>query len=216
MTRFATVVSRGRWNPAIPQGAHTTVVDRFVWLGLVQTQVCVISCRTSDRCSFCHIWQSSPPLPPSPHPSSHVYIVRRPLELGQAWAPGDKFPSWGDQCAFNDAACPLNSNQFELRGHVAATKQRYTPVKRKVASCELFMRHVPATLRKINHSENEITAMSLRQDPPYEHFKKPIPATCPFVWTAHEILPRDMSLQHFPSSEPTQVAATCPLNSNWF
>ena len=57
------------------QGAHTTVVDRFVWLGLVQTQGCVISCRTSDRCSFRHIWQSSPPLPPSPHPSSHVYIV---------------------------------------------------------------------------------------------------------------------------------------------
>ena len=51
-----------------PQGAHTTVVDRFVWLGLVQTQLCVISCRTSDRCSFRHIWQSSPPLPPPPFP----------------------------------------------------------------------------------------------------------------------------------------------------
>ena len=38
-------------------------------------QACVISCRTSDRYSFRHIWQSSPPLPPSPHPSSHVYIV---------------------------------------------------------------------------------------------------------------------------------------------
>ena len=45
--------------------------------------------------------------------------------------------------------------------------------------------------------------MSLRQDPPCEHFKKPIPATCPFVWTTHEILPRDMSLQHVPSCEPT-------------
>ena len=45
--------------------------------------------------------------------------------------------------------------------------------------------------------------MSLRQDPPCEPFKKPIPATCPFVWTAHEILPRDMSLQHVPSCEPT-------------
>ena len=47
--------------------------------------------------------------------------------------------------------------------------------------------------------------MSLRQDPPCEHFKKPIPATCPFVWTAHEILPRDMSLQHVPSCEPTLI-----------
>ena len=31
---------------------------------LVQTQVCVISCRTNDRRSFRHIWQSYPPLPP--------------------------------------------------------------------------------------------------------------------------------------------------------
>ena len=49
------------------QGAHTTVVDRFVWLGLVQTQVCVISCRTSDRCSLRHIQQSSPPLLTRPY-----------------------------------------------------------------------------------------------------------------------------------------------------
>ena len=35
-------------------------------ISLVRTQVCVISCRTSDRCSFRHIWQSSTPLPPSP------------------------------------------------------------------------------------------------------------------------------------------------------
>ena len=52
-------------------------------------------------------------------------------------------------------------------------------------------------IRKRNHD------MSLRQDPPCGRFKKPIPATCPFVWTAHEILPRDMSLQHVPSCEPT-------------
>ena len=50
--------------PTQPQGAHTRVVDRFVWIRLVQTQVCFISCRTSDQCSFCHIWQSSPPSPP--------------------------------------------------------------------------------------------------------------------------------------------------------
>ena len=43
------------------QGAHIRVVDRFVWIQLVQTQACVISCRMSDRWSFCHIWQSSPP-----------------------------------------------------------------------------------------------------------------------------------------------------------
>ena len=99
---------------------------------------------------------------------------------------------------FVPATCPLNSNQFELRGRVAATKQRYTPVKRKIASCELLMRHSEnRPIRKRNHD------MSLRQDPPCEHFKKPIPATCPFVWTAHEILPRDMSLQHVPSCEPT-------------
>ena len=55
-------------------------------------------------------------------------------------------------------------------------------------------------IRKRNHD------MSLRQDPPCEHFNKPIPATCPFVWTAHEILPRDMSLQHVPSCEPTFTA----------
>ena len=53
------------------QGAHTTVVDRFVWLGLVQTQVCVISCRTSDRCSFRHIWQSPPP------PLTRLYSTTR-------------------------------------------------------------------------------------------------------------------------------------------
>ena len=52
-------------------------------------------------------------------------------------------------------------------------------------------------IRKRNHD------MSLRQDPPCEHFKKPIPATCPCVWKTHEILPRDMSLQHVPSCEPT-------------
>ena len=56
-------------------------------------------------------------------------------------------------------------------------------------------------IRKRNHD------MSLRQDPPCEHFKTPIPATCPFVWTAHEILPRDMSLQHVPSCEPTLTRA---------
>ena len=62
------------------------------------------------------------------------------------------------------------------------------------------MRHVPATnnpIRKRNHG------MSLRQDPPCEHFKKPIPATCPFVWTRAWNSSRDMSLQHDPSCEPT-------------
>ena len=58
--------------------------------------------------------------------------------------------------------------------------QRQNKGTRKVASCELFMQHVPAP-----------------------HFKKPIPATCPFVWTAHEILPRDMFLQHVPSCGTT-------------
>ena len=57
-------------------------------------------------------------------------------------------------------------------------------------------------IRKRNH------VMSLQQDPPCEHFKKPIPASCPFVWTAHEIFPRDRSLQHVPSCEPT-------LNRPW-
>ena len=86
-----------------------------------------------------------------------------------------------------------NSNQFELRGHVAATKQRYTPVKRKVASCELFMRHVPATLRKINQSENKITTgpcdktlrvntstnLSPQHAPSCERRMKYFPAKCP-------------------------------------
>ena len=66
-------------------------MDRFVWLGLVQTQVCVISCRTSDRCSLRHIWQSSPPLSPSPHPSSHVCQHRRGVFawwLGSGWQVG--------------------------------------------------------------------------------------------------------------------------------
>ena len=59
---------------ATSQGAHTRVVDRFVWIKLVQTQVCVISGRTSDRCSFRHIWQSSPPLFPLPPTPPHTSI----------------------------------------------------------------------------------------------------------------------------------------------
>ena len=96
---------------------------------------------------------------------------------------------------FVPATCPLNSNQFELRGHVAATKQRYTPVKRKVASCELFMRHVPATLRKINQAENEIT-------------------TCPCDKTLCVNTPRNLSPQHAPSCEQRIrfFPATCPCN----
>ena len=91
--------------------------------------------------------------------------------------------------------CPLNLNQFELRGHVAATKQRYTPVKRKAASCELFMRHVPATLRKINQSENEIT-------------------TCPCDKTLRVNTSRNLSPQHAPSCEQRMkfFPATCPCN----
>ena len=96
---------------------------------------------------------------------------------------------------FVPATCPLNSNQFELRGHVAATKQRYTPVKRKVASCELFMRHVPATLRKINQSENEIT-------------------TCPCDKTLRVNTSRNLPPQHAPSCEQRMKfsPATCPCN----
>ena len=96
---------------------------------------------------------------------------------------------------FVPATCPLNSNQFELRGHVAATKQRYNPVKRKVASCELFMRHVPATLRKINQSENEIT-------------------TCPCDKTLRVNTSRNLSPQHAPSCEQRMkfFPATCPCN----
>ena len=96
---------------------------------------------------------------------------------------------------FVSATCPLNSNQFELRGHVAATKQRYTPVKRKVASCELFMRHVPATLRKINQSENEIT-------------------TCPCDKTLRVNTSRNLSPQHASSCEQRMkfFPATCPCN----
>ena len=96
---------------------------------------------------------------------------------------------------FFPATCPLNSNQFELRGHVAATKQRYTPVKRKVASCELFMRHVPATLRKINQSENKIT-------------------TCPCDKTLRVNTSRNLSPQHAPSCEQRMkfFPATCPCN----
>ena len=81
--------------------------------------------------------------------------------------------------------------------------QRQHNGTRKVASCELFMQHVLATLQKNKPIRKRNHDMSLRQDPPCEHFKKPIPATCPFVWTAHEILSRDMSLQHVPSCEPT-------------
>ena len=59
--------------------------------------------------------------------------------------------------------------------------------------------------------------MSLRPDPLCEHFKKkPIPATCPFVWTAREILSRDMCLQHVPSCVPTWTTPlhTTPLTLN--
>ena len=96
---------------------------------------------------------------------------------------------------FAPATCPLNSNQFELRGHVAATKQSYTPVTRKVASCELFMRHVPATLPKINQSENEIT-------------------TCPCDKTLRVNTSRNLSPQHAPSCEQRMkfFPATCPCN----
>ena len=67
---------------------------------------------------------------------------------------------------------------------------------RKVASCELFMQQVPLTLEK----NKPIRKRHLSSQKP---FKKPIPATCPFMWRVHEILPRDMSLQHVPSCVPT-------------
>ena len=69
-----------------------------------------------------------------------------------------------------------------------------TTFKRKVASCELFMRHVPATLRKINQSENEIT-------------------TCPCDKTLRVKTSRNLSPQHAPSCEQRMkfFPATCPL-----
>ena len=53
------------------------------------------------------------------------------------------------------------------------------------------------------HATCPETLIFLRQDPLCKRFKKPIPATCPFVWTVHEILSRDMSLQHVPLCVPT-------------
>ena len=44
MGSSSTVFSVG----VIAQGAHTRVVDRYVWIKLVRTQACVISCRTND------------------------------------------------------------------------------------------------------------------------------------------------------------------------
>ena len=77
------LLSRRQWKPLVwrifvlfqSQGAHTWVVDRYVWMKLFRTQACVISCRTSVRWSFRHIWQSFQPLP-TRNPSSHAYIIR--------------------------------------------------------------------------------------------------------------------------------------------
>ena len=70
-----------------------------------------------------------------------------------------------------------------------------TTFERKVASCELFMRHVPATLRKINQSENEIT-------------------TSPCDKTLRVNTSRNLSPQHAPSCEQRMkfFPATCPCN----
>ena len=103
---------------------------------------------------------------------------------------------------FVPATCPLNSNQFELRDMSRRQNNVWTQgrlVWTVHATCPRDTSE-NKPIRKRNHNK------SLRQDPPCEHFKKPIPATCPFVWTAHEILPRDMSLQHVPSCEPTFTA----------
>ena len=106
-------------------------------------------------------------------------------------------------CCGDEILSPRHAPWIQISLNWGTCRGDKTTFERKVASCELFMRHVPAEnkpIRKRNHDK------SLRQDPPCEHFKKPIPATCPFVWTAHEILPRDMSLQHVPSCEPTFTA----------
>ena len=56
-----------------PQGAHTRLVDRYVWIKLARAHACVISCRTSDCWSLRHIWQSSPPFPPFPPRNKELY-----------------------------------------------------------------------------------------------------------------------------------------------
>ena len=95
--------------------------------------------------------------------------------------------------------CPRDmSPEFKsvwIEGTCRGDKTTLQPGKRKVALCELFMRHVPVTLRKINQSENEIT-------------------TCPCDKTLRVNTSRNLSPQHAPSCEQRMkfFPATCPCN----
>ena len=99
---------------------------------------------------------------------------------------------------FVRATYPQNWDHFDLRGHFAATKYRYTPVTRKVASCEVFMQHVPATLQKNKPFRKRNHDMSLRQGPS--------------VWTLQETYLRNMPFRVNSAwnSFPRHVPATCP------
>ena len=168
-------------------------------------------CRTSatQQLSTCRKWY----VQHSKH--SMIILVTQPIRLAHTrghvagTCRGDFVPATNPivwTLDFHEKSCcgdeilsprhvPWIQISLNLRGHVAATKQRYTPVKRKVASCELFMRHVPATLRKINQSENEIT-------------------TCPCDKTLRVNTSRNLSPQHAPSCEQRMkfFPATCPCN----
>ena len=129
-------------------------------------------------------------LSPRQIPSCERSIFMKNLVVGTKFCPRDMSPEFKSvwiegKCRGDKTTLHPGYTQGRLVWTVHATCPRDTSENKPI--------------RKRNHD------MSLRQDPPCEHFKKPIPATCPFVWTAHEILPRDMSLQHVPSCEPTFI-----------